>query len=150
MDEQIPQPQGNPQPQQGNAPNYGYPPQPTAPIRTYPPQNMPSAFESIVRSTTFLTLIFLGMLFLFLGMLMFSILPEITGDAAKHVLTVGYIFATLGMFLLSTFLMIAAVVRKEMEKHMRVMLMIAALVLIWMWISYLNLVSLIGSISSLL
>lgn len=138
MDEPIPQPQGNPQPQQGNAPNYGYSPQPTAPVRTYPPQRMPSAFESISRGSTFLTLIFLGMLFLFLGMLMFSILPEITGDAVTHVKTVGYIFTTLGMFLLSTFLMLAAVVRKEMEKHMRVMLMIAAIVLVFIWIVYLK------------
>ncbi len=99
---------------------------------------MPSAFESISRGNTFLNLIFLGMLFLFLGMLMFSILPEITGDAFKHVLTVGYIFTTLGMFLLSTFLMLAAVVRKEMEKHMRVMLMIAAIVLVFIWIVYLK------------
>jgi hypothetical protein len=135
MDEPLPQPQGNPQtPPQAPPQQQQYAPY----VRPYEAQRMPSPFESMVRSSTFLTMIFLGMLFLFLGMLMFSILPEIASDTTKHVKVVGYIFVSLSMFILSTFLMLAAVVRKEMEKHMRVMLMIAALLLIYIWPVFLH------------
>ena len=138
--ETIPTPQENPHQNvqtQQVAPQQQYAPY----VHTNQPQRMPSPFESMVRSNTFLTMIFLGMLFLFLGMLMFAILPEISSDAMKHVLTLGYIFSSLGMFLLSTFLLLAAVIRKEMDKYVRVILVIAAIALIFIWAAYLNLVT---------
>ncbi|GEM_PF-3881200 len=133
-------PQSPPQSQQPN------PQQPYNPpyLRQYSAPPGPSAFESIVRSSTFHTLIFLGMLFIFIGLLTLSIIPELSYDAHKHAVAVGYIMANLGMFILATFILLASVIRKEMDKYVRVALIILSAILIFLWLTALNLGPMMG------
>ena len=77
-------------------------------------------------------------------MMLLAIIPEAPNSAA-HLITMGYILAHLGLFIISALLMIAGILRKDMDKFARAGLIIAAGLIIGFWLGFGNIAGLMGT-----
>ncbi len=140
------QPQTPAQPQPQQPPQGQYAPY----VHPYPPQPRRSAFEGVVKTNPLTNLIALGVILILLGMIMLHAAPLTTNygsnppddsrriaddQAFGNTLTaIGNILTDLGLFFIAGFLMLAGILRKDMDKLVRVGLLIAAGVILGFWI----------------
>ena len=146
VDNNIPNPGQSPPPggpPGGTAPQapppaqYGQYQQTPAP--TYPAPPRSGFLEGLVKPDRLATLIFVGMILVVLGMIMLSSTNflDITDDDYRDnvgTLTgLGWIVADLGMFVVSSLLIIAGLIQKGSDRYMKMAMMIAGGLVLIAW-----------------
>lgn len=141
------QQQGYAQPQQAPSPQPGqYAPY----VKPYPPQPKSSIFEGLVKNNALSAIIALALFLMLIGVIMadtsslttnYGSNPpnsqekiaddEAFGNALK---AYGQLLVDFGILLISTFILLAGILRKEMDKFARAGLIIAAGIIIGFWL----------------
>ena len=147
MDEKIPQPQGNPQPQQAPAQQ----PQTYYAQPSYiPPTTRRGITADLVSNQKLAVFLVTGMFLIMLGLILIHAAPGVTNygsnppsstkmadDAAfQQSLTIwGHVLADIGMMGIAALLLVASIVRKDMQIKIRGgLLILSAFLIIITWI----------------
>lgn len=151
------QPQQNPPPQQ--------PGQYAPYVKPYPPQPKSSIFEVLVKNSALSAIIALALILMLIGVIMVDTSSlttnygsnppnsqeKIADDKAfgNALRVYGNLLVDIGILLISTFILLAGILRKEMDKFARAGLVIAAALIMGFWIyQFLARLALISTISS--